>query len=136
MIALMWERFAKYYVAFPYEDPAFTCDEVGQQRMHTAALRKDRRLLRAFVLMMGAFVLLFCMAVLHQWYVAVAGVIVFVAAWGYGLVYHLMGRPRLRCVQCHQIMEIRYAPIPDDRVGRYLVCPKCRTYVFTYLSSR
>ena len=132
----MSKRWDTYYVAEPYHGGSFQCDEARQAEMRAAALRKDRRILSALILMAGAFGVALLSGVF--WYVPGLGLgaAVFVGAFLFCAVLLLTGRPRMACSRCGRRMKTEWAPMQNQKDGEYQVCPSCRTYVFNYRMSR
>jgi hypothetical protein len=132
----MWKRFEKPYIVEPYHDSSFTCDDVGQQVMRAAALRKDHRTFTSFVVMMCAFAAMVLLGAIPCPLGLGIAALVFVGALLFCMLLLLTGRPRLACSRCWRCMKTDWGPISDDRNGEYQICPSCRTYVFSYRSSR
>ena len=132
----MWKCWDKYFVVEPYHDTSFRCDEARQAEMRSVAMRKDRRIMSAFVLMAGAFGVTLLSGFL--WFIPGlgTGAVAFVGSFLFSIVLLLSGRPRFRCSRCGHPMTTEWGPIQNGRDGEYQVCPACRLYVFNYRMSR
>jgi hypothetical protein len=132
----MWNRWRTYYVVEPYHDSSFTCDTAGQQAMLATALRKDRWIMVGFFVMTGSFGVMLLAGILSFLPGLGLGAILFVGAFLLDAVLLLTGRPRMCCSRCGDRMKTDWSPIRDERCGEYQICPRCRTYLYTYRMSR
>jgi hypothetical protein len=123
------------YVVEAYSDPAFR-NEPESQRVFTARMKIiGKRLMIVWLSMVAVFSLMlvvgfFVTPLIIPGGIVLMGILVLAA----GIL--LIPRPKLACPICHEPMKLEYAPVANDRHGLFLICPRCRVYVYTHRTQR
>jgi hypothetical protein len=124
------------YIVTPFPDAGFRCDDDAQQQMLVSAQRKDRLLIRAFVGMAGFFVVALGFGVLRIFSVMFISLAGFAACFVVSMARLFIGPERHVCRECGQRMEFAWRPLEDGRGAEYLICERCRRFIYTFRTSR
>jgi hypothetical protein len=124
------------YTVTPFPDAGFRCDEDAQQQMLVSAQRKDKLLIRAFVGMAVSFAVALGFGVLRIFPVMFVSLAGFAACFVVSMVRLFIGPERHVCRECGQRMEFAWRPLEDGRGAEYLICERCRRFVYTFRTSR